>query len=140
MSEATWMWIWADYYPGTNDSTYTDHGYYWFPQIGGGYYQLVGWVHTPNYGIPYWREDFQEWVIPITWTLSKGSLDQVWSTTGGPTLPDPYEPTVIPENPLPIVYPIFDKIFVNGHSMPLIDPLHLLVIALNAPLKIGPGS
>jgi hypothetical protein len=117
------MWIQAEYYPGTNDSTHTDHGYTWTPAIDGGYYTYVRWVGV--------------WNIDGTFSLRKQGTSQVWYPGAGPPLKDPYNP---PEIPIPEVVPLECRIYINGVSQPLLDNFYSTtsILGIVAPLTIGP--
>jgi hypothetical protein len=123
------VWIPAKYYPDGNDSTYTDKGYDWQPAIGGGYYRKYEWVVSQN-------------PSGFGFVLRKTGQSQLkFSTSGGPTLQDPYNPTV----PVPNLFEpevVLDlKVYVNGASLTLTDSFYKQPMGgIDAPLKIGPAT
>lgn len=120
------MFIQAEYYPGTNFSTYSDHGYTWTPAIGGGYYTFIVWVART--------------IEPEGWEMAHGASYLVWYPGAGPSLPDPNEPTEEPEIPMPDESFMGCRIYINGISKNLIDNLYnpISILGINAPLTIGP--
>jgi hypothetical protein len=120
------MFIKAEYYPGTNDSTYSDHGYIWYPAIKGGYYKYIQWIVSSN--------------ISGGFDVRKGGSTLIWWPGGGPELIDPNEPTEPPDNPVPEEISLTCKIYIGGISQQLIHNTYntIPILGIDAPLIIGP--
>jgi hypothetical protein len=122
------MFIEAEFYPQTFESTHTDKGYEWEPLIGGGNCTFVEWIvrHNPAGGF----------------MVVRGTETIRFVAGGQPSLPDPYDPTE-PVVPIPLPAVTFTKltVYVNGNSASVISSVierEETIPGINAPLIIGP--
>lgn len=125
------MFIVSEYYPLTNATTGLDAGYDWTPGIQGGWYVFKKWgvQFAVSGGFVYY--------------LKSESPDTIWASTGGPFLPDPYEPTVPITAPVPLPSVTFTQltVYVNGVSAAVVDynlDFADTIPGITAPLIIGP--
>lgn len=154
------MFIESAWYPEDGGSTEEDKGYEWTPGINCGTYLWKEWAYKSQ-SISTWHPANPYYVptdpYDIDWCEAVGcwgvsyfpvelyvkSTENRTATSGGPFLPDPYEPTIIPPIPIPEPAVTFTtlNIYINGVAAPVLS--HIIerentIPGIDAPLIIGP--